>query len=539
MTAGGGVDAFGYLLTAENAAAWHRAIASSQHGQLPAAVDTMSALLATQPDFVPAMVQLSHWLLAQDRYREARVLARRAASASPRSHELTLEIVRLLRRFEDPARIDELVRQVDWSRCGSALLLVRLAAELGPGGLYAQAQALVAMAAKIDPSLSELAQVQATLQMVSGEFGEARTALRQLADASSPRDAQMRWLLSMKPGPPDEARRDAELLAHRLAGPMANKDDEAHFAFALHNVLHALGRDEGSWAALQRGCSAKRAQVRYDRARQMELFDTLRDLPRMQCAPAPDPAEPNVIFVVGMHRSGTTLLERMLAGHGEVADGGESYTFSAALRHATDHHCNVVLDLELARRARVIDLDALGEDFGEYVRWKAAGRRWLTEKLPSNFLNLGWILAALPAARVLHMRRDPRDTCFSNLRTCFSNAAAYSYDQRELAEYFLRYRALMSHWHAMWPGRILDVDYEALVAEPEAQARRVMEFCGLEFQPAVLDVGRSRGHVATASLADARQGIQRDRGNVWQRYAAHLGPLLDGLASDADADVCR
>lgn len=539
MTAGTGVDVYGYPLAAEDAAAWQQAVALSQRGELTAAVGMMSAVLAAQPDFVPAMVQLSHWLLAQDRYRDARAVARRAAAAAPRSHELNLEIVRLLRRFEDPARIDELVRRLEWSRCGSALLLVRLAAELGPIGLYAQAQSLVAIAAKLDPSLPQLAHVQATLQLVSGELGQARAALRELADANAPRDAQMRWMLSLQPAAPDEAMREAQLLAQRLAQPIQNRDDEAYLAFAMHNVLHALGRDEESWAALQRGCSTKRALVPYDRDRQMELFDTLQQLPKMQSTPAPDPAAPNVILVVGMHRSGTTLLERMLAGHGELTDGGESYAFSAALRHATDHHSNVVLDLEGARRSRMVDVHALAEDIGEYVRWKSAGRRWLTEKLPSNFLHLGWILPALPAARVLHMRRDPLDTCFSNLRTYFTNAAPYSYDQRELAEYFLRYRALMAHWHVMWPGRILDVDYEALVADPEAQARRVMDFCGLEFEPAMLDVGRNRGHVATASVADARQGIQKNRGNVWHRYAAHLGPLLDGLGANADADARR
>lgn len=528
---GAGVDVYGYPLAAENAAVWQQAAACARRGELTAAVDTLHRILVAQPEFVPALVQLSHWLLALDRYREARALARRAAAAAPRSFELTLEIVRLLRRFEEPERIERLVQGLDWSGCGSAILLARMVAELGPVGLYGQARTLLALAERIDPSLPQTAHARATIQMLSGELPAARETLRRLADARAPQEAQMRWLLSLKPPGTEQSQRDASVLAERLERTVPGREDEAYLAFALHNVLHALGRDEESWAALERGCRAKRALVPYRKERQLALFETLEQLPRLHEVPSGGEATTNVIFVVGMHRSGTTLLERLLGGHGDVTDGGESYAFSAALRHATDHYAPTVLDLEGAARLPGVDLAALGAEFLEYARWKAAGRPWLTEKLPSNFLNLGSILAAVPSARILHMRRDPLDTCFSNLRTYFSNAAAYSYDQRDLAEYYLRYRALMAHWHALWPGRILDVDYEALVEDPERQARRVMEFCGLDFQPAVLDIGREAGMVATASVADIREGIRKDRGGVWRRYAAHLGPLVEGLAA--------
>ena len=170
-----------------------------------------------------------------------------------------------------------------------------------------------------------------------------------------------------------------------------------------------------------------------------------------------------------------------------------------------------------------------GEQFLAYARWRANGRRWFTEKLPSNFLNLGFILQALPDAVVLHMRRDPIDTCFSNLRTFFSQAAPYSYDQSELADYFLQYVELMRHWHAQFPGRILDVDYGEFVADPETHAKMVMSFCGLEYEAEALDVRKSRGFTATASVASVRQGILKDRGAVWTNYQSHLQPLLRGL----------
>jgi hypothetical protein len=154
----------------------------------------------------------------------------------------------------------------------------------------------------------------------------------------------------------------------------------------------------------------------------------------------------------------------------------------------------------------------------------------LTEKLPSNFLLAGIIAHALPEARILHMRRDPVDTCFSNLRTFFGNAAVHSYDPLDVADYYLRYRRLMSHWHRVLPGRILDIDYSGFVADPEDGTRRVLEFCGLEFEPAALDIGRSGGTVATASIGTVRAGILKDRGGAWRPYATQLEAMIRVLA---------
>jgi hypothetical protein len=152
----------------------------------------------------------------------------------------------------------------------------------------------------------------------------------------------------------------------------------------------------------------------------------------------------------------------------------------------------------------------------------------VTEKLPPNLINAGFIAKALPHARILHMVRDPRDTCFSNLRTYFNRTATYSYDQLQLAGYYRQYRELMRHWHAVMPGRILDVDYDELVNHPEASTGKVLAFCGLPFESGTLSIGKS-GAVATASSAYVRNGILRNRGAAWKHYADHLRPMLDAL----------
>lgn len=521
----------GRTFSASTLDAWHQAVRAGLEGRYAEAIGILEILHVEVPDFLPGLVQLSVWKLRQDRYREARELATRTASRVSVPDVLALEVIRLLKVFQECQMIEELVERLDWQNVVEPELLAAVAVELGSLGLYGPAAEMLDRADSLGSESARVAQAKGIIQMISGDTVGARRTLCGISSLGAFPDAQARWMLSMQPGPPEAALEEAKVLRARLGARDLSSDTEALLAYALHNVLHASRCDEEAWTALERGCRARLHQHPYNREGQMALFNALENMQlsndRKEDANA---NPPNLIFVVGMHRSGTTLLERILAGHSEVADGGESYAFTAALRQASDHHCAGVLDIEIVRRALQMDLATLAVDFNRYARWRAAGKGWLTEKLPSNFLNAGFILAALPGARVLHMRRDPLDTCFSNLRTCFGpGTAPYTYDQLHLAEYYLRYQALMRHWHALWPGRILDVDYHTLVDDPELGARNVLEFCGLTFQPGVLDVGRSSGNVATASLADVRLGIRKDRSGVWRRYQRHLQPMIAAL----------
>jgi hypothetical protein len=166
----------------------------------------------------------------------------------------------------------------------------------------------------------------------------------------------------------------------------------------------------------------------------------------------------------------------------------------------------------------------LGRRYLEHARWRVGGQRWFTDKLPLNFLNLGFVAAALPGARIVHLVREPMDACFSNLKELFAEAYPYSYRLDELGAHYARYRRLMSHWHGALPGRIHDVSYEALVTSPEAVARGVFEFCGLPWDACSLDLARG-GTVSTASTVQVREGIHARRVGGWQPYARGLEPL--------------
>jgi hypothetical protein len=235
------------------------------------------------------------------------------------------------------------------------------------------------------------------------------------------------------------------------------------------------------------------------------------------------------VFITGMHRSGTTLLEQMLDGHHDVRGLGELYDFTSAMRQGTDHHCQGVIDPVIVERAAQADFPAIGKHYLDGLAWRLSGERFFIDKLPSNFLNIGFICQALPEAKVLHMVRDPMETCFSNLRELFSGANPYSYDLLELADYFREYKRLMAHWHARYPGRILDVDYAQLTADPETQLKRISAFCGFNFEPAMIDLQSRQRGIVTASAVQVRGRIRVESTPKWRAYAPYLQPLRDRL----------
>jgi hypothetical protein len=203
--------------------------------------------------------------------------------------------------------------------------------------------------------------------------------------------------------------------------------------------------------------------------------------------------------------------------------------FVAAMRYVTDQHGKAVLDRSIVQQAGAIDFRAVGRRYMDGLAWRLGEERFFTDKQPANFLNAGFICQALPGAKILHMVRDPVETCFSNLRELFSGINEYSYDQRELADYFLQYRRLMAHWHATFPGRILDVSYSALTRDPETTMREVSAHCGIGYVAGMSDPRSSRRVVSTASSVQVRETIVRRDTPKWAPYAGHLQPLVRAL----------
>jgi hypothetical protein len=431
--------------------------------------------------------------------------------------------------YNEPVALLECIEHSRWRERRSATWLTDLAMMVSTIGANDLAMEMLDLAIIREPGNPQARYFRGVVEMFFGHM-EASERELELCLAKAPTFTQAHWVLSRLRKQTAEANHVERLRALMPRVPRGS-DADAYLAFALHNELHDLGRHSDSWQALQHGCRCKRQLTPHDRGDARKMYERLVSLCDVrfveQVVQSEAPFVP--VFIVGMHRSGSTLLEQLLGGHPMVADGGETYSFTAQMRFAADYRNKGVVDAELVRRAADVDYGMVGRRFYGATAWRAKDRSYLTEKLPSNFLNLGFIAKALPQARILHMVRDPLDTCFSNLRTMFSDVNTFSYDQHELVEWYGQYHQLMKHWHQVMPGRIMDVHYDALVADPAAVMRQVLEFCGLPWDAAATTLDRA-GTVATASSPQMRGGIIKNRSAVWAPYAVQLEPLIEGLA---------
>jgi tetratricopeptide (TPR) repeat protein len=310
-------------------------------------------------------------------------------------------------------------------------------------------------------------------------------------------------------------------------------EDDAELPMLLYTLFAELDRGDdtqAAWPVLERAMRLRRKQVRYSDEAQEALFSWLGAL---QPAPAQghDDEGPRPVFIVGMPRSGTTLLERILGNHAMVADAGELHDFVRQMRWCADLAGGTLLDLRLARAAEHLDFAELGRRYLGHTRWRARGKPVYTDKMPPNFLVVPHIARALPQAKILHMVRGPMDTCFSNLKEWFAGTYPHSYDQVEMADHFRRYRALMAHWRTLYPDRILDVRYDELVADPAAVTREVLEFLGLPWQEGLEAIEKRTDAVSTASAIQVREPIHGRFLQQWRRYEPHLAPLRQRLGA--------
>jgi hypothetical protein len=286
------------------------------------------------------------------------------------------------------------------------------------------------------------------------------------------------------------------------------------------------------------GSRLKRQQITYDETKTLALFDRIRatftgEVLRDKRNAGDHSHTP--VFVVGMPRSGTTLIEQILASHPKVFGAGEIRDFGRLM--ATLHAADGSEFPEFVGRLTTDQIRALGATYIQAIRPLAPSAERIVDKMPSNFHNVGLIYLALPNARIIHARRDPRDIALSAFQSCFIDGHEFTYDLAELGRYIRAYEMLMQHWQRVLPQHaILEVQYEKLVDRLDDEARRIIDFCRLDWDDACLSFHKTQRPVHTASVNQVRQPIYRSSVGRWRHYEPFLQPLLDALT---DMDCSR
>ncbi len=496
-------------------------------GQKSAAIASLEEALQLKADYVPALLKLAELQLAEGRNQQAHAAAIKATSGHIDSPLTALNLLRVLSSLSESALMIEIASQLPPPMWDSAKSLAEVAQEFTLIGAHELARDYAHAGLARDPRHPPSLYMCATMDVFYGDLASAANHAQTCLDIV-PEDPSLHWLLSSTRMPGAEQRVEAieRALVHATKG-----ESEAWLAYALHNELHELRDFDRAWQALERGCRAKRGTLQYSQTESDELFDRLCEWQANAIAPADGFVDTQLtpLFVIGLHRSGTTLAERVLSGHSAVSAGGETYDIRAQLRRASGLHFAGDLDVRLVHSRQSLDYSAIGRGYLHSIAWRARGARYVTDKLPSNYFNVGFIARALPAARFICLSRDPVDVGLSSLRTLFGAACPYSYDQMEYVAHHRNYQRLMTHWRDQFPDRILDIAYDELVNAPEQTAARMARFCGLDYEPAMVQIESRSDAVATASSVMMRDGIRRDRGRVWAVYEAQLQPMIEGL----------
>lgn len=307
--------------------------------------------------------------------------------------------------------------------------------------------------------------------------------------------------------------------------------------FALAKEYEDLSEFERSFAALAAACRLRRSAIRYDLEQDLQRLEAIETAYTeaffRSFGEGDGRRGEGIIFVLGMPRTGTTLVDRILCSASGVFSAGEPGTFArelTSLMHASGASGDTDAGpADFVHRSRRLDFAELGRRYqSELLRRRGTkSARFIIDKNPMNFLYVGLIRLALPKARIVHLRRNAMDSCYAILKTQFRNAYPFSYDQSELAHYYLGYRRLMDHWHRTVSGKIYDLHYERLVENLEGESRNLFDFCGLEWTEDVLDFHRQQKQgTATASAAQVRQPVYTSSVGKWKNYRKQLQPLI-------------
>jgi tetratricopeptide (TPR) repeat protein len=449
-------------------------------------------------------------------------LASRSTTGSDRSAQEQLRAIHgSIRGGDYPAALSRL-QQLEHSARNDALLLQAVAECYTHCGKHRDAYRCHERAVQIAPGEAGCIYNLAASCVAIGRIDEAER-LFSLVIEIRPDDFDA-WQNRSTLRRQSEQRNHVDELVRMLAKVTPGSPGEVPLCYALSKELEDLGDHARSFANLRRGADARRRQLSYRVAMDLEAIgqicrefsaDVLDAAPKATCEAGP-------IFVLGLPRSGTTLVDRILSSHSAVESLGEINDLPLALMHAAGA---VSSKGDLIRRAARIDFKALEREYLRRIAGYGSQRAYVIDKTPMNFLYLGLIRLALPSAKIIHLRRDPLDSGYAMYKTLFRMGYPFSYDLEDLGRYYCAYHQLMEHWRTHLPAGFLDVDYESLVQDQLAVSRSILDWCGLAWEARCADFHMNDTPAATASAAQVREPIHNRSVGSSRRHERELEPF--------------
>lgn len=478
--------------------------------------------LKEDPYDVRAIRMLAELAARIGRLKDSEVLLRRALEIAPNFTAARANLALVLGRLGRPAEAMDLLDDVFRAEPDGIGHLNLKAATLGRLGDFEEAIAMYERVLERVPDQPRVWVSYGHMLKTLGRLDEGVAAYRRAIEVK-PTLGEAWWsLANLKTV--RFADSDVAAMKRALDHPDIAVEDRFHLGFALGKALHDLGRFDEAFEhystanALRRRYHPHRSgEVTRMVDRSIELF-TGQKLTEPGGCPAPDP-----IFVIGMPRAGSTLVEQILASHSLVEGTSELPDMPIIARELGKYPASAA-EMTADQRLRA------GE---EYLRRAAVqrrtGRPFFVDKLPNNWMFVPLIHLALPKAKIVDARRHPLGCCMSNFRQHFARGQAFAYDLEDLGRYYSDYVRLMAHVDSVLPGRVHRVIYERMVDDTEAEVRALLAYCGLEFEPACLAFHETERAVRTPSSEQVRRPIYRDATEEWKGYAPHLAPLEAGL----------
>lgn len=470
--------------------------------RLAEAVAPFETLLQLRPDFAEGHMHMGCLLRDLGNYDLAIKHLRQALQLSPALFDAAVFLANILVHRGLLSEASKLYDQVLAKMSGHPEAIAGKVSVLEKQDRHDAAWECLTAAMAAHPVTPNLAIIHAKLAPKHGHADRARSLLHELLSRATWAPSQIQEM-------------------HFALGALDDRTGDYDSAFAHFRAANDLSPHAFDLAA----------KIRKARSA-VELF-AHAGLPAADTPPA---GTPTPIFIVGMPRSGTSLVEQILACHPDVTAAGELETMDY-IEHFASRLAGRPGDYpECLRGASAADMTNLAKPYVEAITALAGGARFVTDKLPANYERLGLIEKLFPDARIIHTSRHPFDTCLSCYFQNFSNTHTYSSSLRLLGEVYRLYRWQMARWREILPLRILDVDYEVLVSDTERSVRGLLEFCDLTWDPRCLEFHKSKRYVNTASYDQVRQPIYRSSVGRWKHYESHLGELTDALSEAPEGE---